>query len=174
MHRDLLHFLIVVPCRRGEAANMRWEDVDIDSTTWAQPGALTKNGQSHRFYLSSLSMGILKRRYEEAGRPSVGLVFPAPRSGKAIDTFSGAKSSIDAVLANGFEWRLHDHRRSFVTALAEAGIHEAVLDGILNHKQSATRGGVLGVYQQAQRWPEQVAVMCQWDSLVVKALPNVA
>jgi integrase len=64
------------------------------------------------------------------------------------------------------DWRLHDHRRSFVTALAEAGVHEAVLDAILNHRQSATRAGVLGVYQRAQRWPEQVEAMKKWADLL--------
>ena len=36
---------------------------------------------------------------------------------------------------------------------------ETVVDAVLNHRQAATRGGVLGVYQRAQRWPEQVAAM---------------
>jgi integrase len=29
VHRDLLHFLIVVPCRRGEATEMQWGDIDL-------------------------------------------------------------------------------------------------------------------------------------------------
>lgn len=166
VHRDLLHFLMVVPCRRGEASNMQWSDVDLDNAVWTQSGTQTKNGDPHRFHLPPLALDILRRRCEAAGNSSDGYVFPAPRSGKAIDTFGKAKKSVDAVLKTKLDWRMHDHRRSFVTALAEAGVHEAVLDAILNHRQAATRAGVLGVYQRAQRWPEQVQAMMRWDGLL--------
>lgn len=166
VHRDLLQFLIVVPCRRGEAAGMRWSEVDLTDAIWRQSGAQTKNGDPHRFYLTRLALDILTRRHRAAGKPADGLVFPAPRSGKVVDTFGKAKKAVDAKLSVKLDWRVHDHRRSFVTALAEAGAHEAVLDGILNHRQSATRAGVLGVYQRAQRWPEQVEAMQQWDALL--------
>ena len=120
----------------------------------------------HQFHLPPLALDVLKRRHEAAGKPAAGYAFPAPRSGKAIDTFGKAKKAVDAALKTKLDWRLHDHRRSFVTALAEAGVHEAVLDGILNHRQAATRAGVLGVYQRAQRWPEQVEAIKKWGELL--------
>lgn len=168
VHRDLLHFLIVVPCRRGEATRMQWSDVDLSEAVWSQPGTQTKNGDPHQFYLPALALVILRRRHEAAGTPTTGRVFPAPRSGKAIDTFGKLKKAVDAALTTKLDWRVHDHRRSFVTALAEAGVHEAVLDAILNHRQAATRAGVLGVYQRAQRWPEQVKAMKQWGDLIAQ------
>jgi integrase len=67
-------------------------------------------------------------------------------------------------------WTWHDFRRSFATALGEAGIPEAIADAILNHRQSATRGGVLGVYQRASRWPEQVKAMELWGRLLAAAI----
>jgi integrase len=170
VHRDLLHFLIAVPCRRGEATRMQWEDVDLSGSTWAMSGTQTKNGDPHTFYLHALAIDILTRRHEDMGQPKAGFVFPAPRSGKPIDTFGKIKKSVDAALKVKLDWRLHDHRRSFVTALAEAGVHEAVLDAILNHRQSATRGGVLGVYQRAQRWPDQVQAMQTWSDLLSKQI----
>ncbi len=166
VHRDLLHFLIAVPCRRGEATRMQWEDIDLAGSTWAMSGTQTKNGDPHTFYLHALAIDILTRRHEEMGQPKAGLVFPAPRSGKPIDTFGKIKKSVDAALKVKLDWRVHDHRRSFVTALAEAGVHEAVLDAILNHRQSTTRGGVLGVYQRAQRWPDQVQAMQTWCDIL--------
>lgn len=167
VHRDLLHFLIAVPCRRGEATRMQWEDIDLVGSTWALSGTQTKNGDPHTFHLHALALNILSRRYKEMGEPSSGLVFPAPRSGKSIDTFGKVKKSVDAALKPKLDWRMHDHRRSFVTALAEAGIHEAVLDAILNHRQSTTRAGVLGVYQRALRVPEQTAAMQTWCELLL-------
>ena len=67
-------------------------------------------------------------------------------------------------------WRLHDMRRSFATALGEAGVSETIADAILNHRQAATRAGVLGVYQRSVRWPEQVAAMQHWGRLLEAAL----
>lgn len=170
VHRDLLHFLIVVPCRRGEAGKMQWSDVDLDEAVWAQSGSETKNGDPHRFHLPALALDLLKRRWGAAGKPADGYVFPAPRSGKTIDTFGKVKKAVDAALKTKLDWRIHDHRRSFVTRLAELGLHEAVLDSILNHRQSATRGGVLGNYQHAKRWPEQVDAMEKWNKLLLEQI----
>ena len=171
-HKDLMHFLIAVPCRRGEASNVAWQDINLADATWSQLGTSTKNGDPHRLYLHELALELLKRRHELMGKPPSGLVFPAPRSGKPIDTFSDIKAAIDKALEPPFAWRAHDHRRSFTTALGEAGIHEAVVDSMLNHRQSATRGGVLGVYQRAQRWPEQVEAMKAWGELLKKAIKS--
>jgi integrase len=118
-------------------------------------------------------MEVLNARKQATG--GHGLVFPAPRSGGVIDTFSDIKTALTQA-TNGAEaaaltgWTWHDFRRSFATALGEAGIPEAVADAILNHRQSATRGGVLGVYQRASRWPEQVRAMEHWGELLARAI----
>jgi integrase len=169
VHRDFLRFLIAVPCRRTEAATMTWEHVDLASAEWVQPGALTKNGDPHRLHLHRLALDILRVRHEAAGKPKAGLVFPAPRSKGALTTFSAIKAEMEAK-AERTGWRFHDFRRSFATALGEASFSETVVDAVLNHRQAATRGGVLGVYQRAQRWPEQVAAMQAWGDRLAGAL----
>jgi integrase len=68
------------------------------------------------------------------------------------------------------DWTWHDFRRSFASALGEAGIPEAVADAVLNHRQAATRGGVLGVYQRSSRWPEQAKAMELWGRLLNAAI----
>lgn len=103
------------------------------------------------------------------GRPAAGLVFPGPRSGKPLDGFTKLKAALDK--ASGLTaWRFHDFRRSFATALGEAGVPEPVVDAVLNHRQAATRGGVLGVYQRARRWPEQVKAMGAWGTILAAAI----
>ena len=147
---------------------MDWSHINMVEAIWSQPGHMTKNRDAHRIYLPALAMEILTARHLAAGKPTSGLIFPAPRSGKVVDTFGDIKAALNAQLPQLADWRFHDLRRTFATALGEAGISEAVADAILNHRQSATRGGVLGVYQLAQRWPEQVAAMKQWgDALMV-------
>lgn len=165
LHRDFLRLLIAVPCRRGEAASLDWQHLDLDQAIWSQPGRLTKNGSPHVFFLPPLILHELRRRHAAVGQPRSGPVFVAPRSGRALTTWRRAKERL--VQVAGLEgWRLHDTRRSFATACAENGVPEAVADAILNHRQSATRGGMMGVYQMATRWPEQRAAMEQWGVML--------
>jgi integrase len=96
-------------------------------------------------------------------------VFPGSRRGKVLDVFTALKHTL-AEEAGISGWTWHDFRRSFATALGEAGISEAVADAVLNHRQAATRGGVLGVYQRASRWPEQVRAMKSWGEMLAAAL----
>ena len=195
--RDLARFLIVVPCRRGEAARLDWSHLDLGAAEWRQPGHTTKNREAHRLHLHALALEVLQARWAAfvaaqvegdqrqaaritaVGTPRSGLVFPAPVSGGVVDTFSDIKAALvkqtgskagSTEVAQLTGWTWHDFRRSFATALGEAGIPEAVADAILNHRQAATRGGVLGVYQRASRWPEQVNAMRMWERLVAAAI----
>lgn len=194
--RDIARFLIAVPCRRGEAARLEWSHVDLDAAEWRQPGKMTKNRDPHRLHLHPLAVGVLQSRRRSlaeaqaegdatklaralaAGPPRSGLVFPAPASGRALDTFTALKTAlVEATKPQDGEagealigWTWHDFRRSFATALGEAGIPEAVADAVLNHRQAATRGGVLGVYQRSSRWPEQVKAMQFWGRLLAAAI----
>ncbi|MCC7428037.1 MAG: site-specific integrase [Alphaproteobacteria bacterium] len=170
VHRDLIRFLIAVPCRRGEATRMEWQHLDLDSATWSQPGRLTKNRDAHRIHLHAQALDILRARHMAAGAPTAGLVFPSPRAGNAVDGFSRIKATLARAAPDLTGWRLHDLRRSFATAMGEAGFAEPVVDAVLNHRQAATRGGVLGVYQRAQRWPEQVAAMERWGEVLAAAI----
>jgi integrase len=182
--RDLTRFLIAVPCRRGEAARLDWSHLDLVAAEWRQPSHMTKNRDPHRLHLHPLALKVLDERrkahaqadgdQQKAARivapgPRSGLVFPAPLSGGVVDTFSSIKVALvkatgrhdgedeQTVELEGWTW--HDFRRSFASALGEASFSEAVADAVLNHRQSATRGGVMGVYQRSVRWPEQVKAM---------------
>jgi integrase len=193
--RDLARFLIAVPCRRGEAARLEWSHLDLEAAEWRQPGRLTKNRDPHRLHLHPLAVDVLRVRQKAlaeaqaagdsekvahimaAGVPRSRLVFAAPLSGKPVDTFSDMRTELVAATGQDCEdgaaldgWAWHDFRRSFATALGEAGIPEAVADAVLNHRQSATRGGVLGVYQRASRWPEQVKAMQLWGRILAAAI----
>jgi integrase len=165
--RDLARFLIAVPCRRGEAARLDWSHLDLAAAEWRQPGHMTKNRDPHRLHLHAQALEVLRERQRATG--GKGLVFPAPESGRAVDTFSDIKNALTGA-TDISDWTWHDFRRSFATALGEAGIPEVVADAVLNHRQSATRGGVLGVYQRASRWPEQVKAMELWGRLLATAI----
>ncbi len=167
--RAISQFLIAEPCRRGEATSLDWAHLDLAAAEWHQPGRLTKNGDPHRLYLHPLAVDILIKRHEAAGKPRSGLVFPGPQGRGQILNWGDLKAML--IEASGLTgWRWHDFRRSFATALGEAGIPEAVADAVLNHRQSVTRGGVLGVYQRASRWPEQVKAVQLWGRMLSAAI----
>jgi integrase len=175
---------------------MQWPHVDLEAAEWRQPSRMTKNRDPHRLYLHPLALDLLKSRWQDAaetqadgdpaklarvlaaGQPRSGLLFPAPVSGKPVDTFTDLKAAlIEATKPEEGEegepltgWTWHDFRRSFATALGEHGIPEVVADAALNHRQSATRGGVLGVYQRAVRWPEQQRALELWGRLLAAAI----
>jgi integrase len=60
--RDLVRFLIAIPCRRGEAARLDWSHLDLSGCVWSQPAALTKNGDPHRLRLHPLALAVLESR----------------------------------------------------------------------------------------------------------------
>ena len=154
-----------LPC--GQAAHLDWSHIDMVAAEWRQPGHMTKNCDPHRLHLHPLALEVLRARLDVTG--GKGLVFPAPKSGKTLDTFTALKTRIGAT-AGLQAWIWHDFRRSFASALGEAGISEAVADADPNHRQSATRSGVLGVYQRASRWPEQVRAMELWERPLTAAI----
>jgi len=173
VRRDFLRFLMAIPCRRGEATGLCWHHLDLRAAIWSQPERTTKNDEPHRFYLHPLALAVLHERRREAGDNPAGLVFVAPRSRTALTTWRDMKA--DLVAASGIDgWRLHDFRRSFATALgedpSEDKVAEPVIDAVLNHRQSATRGGVLGTYQRAVRWPEQAKAMRRWGEILATAV----
>jgi integrase len=169
--RDFVRFAITTPARRGEIANLRWEHLDLDAKAWRQPGKLTKNRDAHELRLNSLALEILTQRREEAGRSPVGLVFPSPRSGKPITAFSRVLRALHRVTSGVEKWALHDLRRSFATTLGRLGQDdEVVIDGVLNHRQSGSRGGVLGTYNKSTRLPAQAEALERWGRLIADAL----
>lgn len=162
VYADFVRFLIALPARRGEVSMMRW--ADIQGGYWVQ--SQTKNGQPHRLLITPTAEAIVERR--QAARSNASdLVFPAPRSSDVITGWSKLLGHIHA--ASGTRgWSLHDLRRSVVTHLAEArdDLSLADVDAVLNHATSATKGGVLGVYQKAQRQGAQDRVVRAWDEVL--------
>jgi integrase len=158
---------------------MDWAHIDLNAKTWSLPATATKTRSAHVFHLPTLAVEILGSRFTDAGRPAKGLVLPSTKAKAELTTFTSMKRTLKDSVAEAQtttessspqrqppNWTFHDFRRSFASACAEAGVAESVADAILSHTQSATRGGVLGVYQRSTRVAEQVAAMSVWDRLL--------
>jgi integrase len=177
LYRDLVHLMIMTGQRRAEVAGMRWGEIDLAAGLWTLPSGRTKAKRQHTVPLTPLAVSALRTRRDVLQRPTQadGLVLPtSSRDGGSVRAISGwnwLKRELDR--RSGISgWRLHDFRRSLVTILAEQGADVAVLDSLLNHASSATRGGVIGVYQRATLIEPMRKLMARWDQLLTDALDD--
>jgi integrase len=162
---DLIHFLLLMPLRRSEAAGLRWNEVDFTEGWIRIPGPRMKNRQRHELPLAGPALEILVRR--RASVPaSEKLVFPS-QTGASLDDWArvcahirGALGQADASRSERFQ--LHDVRRGFVTHLAEHFDEEA-LDRILAH----SRSGVASVYQHARYMNARPRIMAKWAEILL-------
>jgi integrase len=164
-HRDAVRLLMATGQRRGEVDGMRWSEIDLVQALWTLPAGRTKARRQHIIPLPALAVALLKARQKacESGAKNDDRVLPVclnwDRAKQALDRDSQVRG-----------WVMHDFRRSFVTILAERGINIAVLDSMLNHAASATRGGVIGVYQKATLMEPMKHATKLWNRLLDNAL----
>ena len=181
VYAAFVRWLMCVPCRRIEAATLRWGSIDMKTATWSQAAKDVKNNEAHQFHVHPVAMGVLHQRIEAAAARRQGetfkealkrltedneLVFPSPREENEITGFSKLLKQVHK--ASGTSgWSFHDFRRTFASHMGDTSGHDVnVIDMVLNHKASATRGGVLGVYQRGQRQPAQEAAMKTWGNML--------
>jgi integrase len=171
VRRDAIRLLLLTGQRRSEVAGMVWGELDIAAGTWILPTARTKAKRPHVVPLPSLAVELLRARLPTTPAPG-DLVLPVlGEAGLLVPLSSWGWVKVLITRATGLQdWRWHDLRRTFVTLSAEADGDINVLDRILNHAASATKGGVLGVYQRAKLAKQMRAAMTQWDTMLRAAL----
>ncbi len=174
LFRDYVHLMISTGHRRTEVAEMQWGEIDVANGLWTLPASRTKARRQHALPLPPLAKAVLQARRNAFQRPPAGddLVLPTiSRDGKVapISGWNWLKRELDRT-ARVPAWRLHDFRRSIVTICAEHGADIAVLDSMLNHASSATRGGVIGTYQRATLIEPMRKLMALWDQLLSEEL----
>jgi integrase len=169
----LFRFMLLVPARSREVAHLDWSQIDLTTGIWTQPAKSVKNKRTHKVPLAPAALEILKARQWVTKRK--GLVFPSPKAGNVFDGHSKLKLRLSKMAEiRPHTWRYHDTRRSFVTTLADCGHDETTLDLCLNHAASASRSGVLGVYQKASRWDDRVRAMSDWADRLMVAVADKA
>jgi integrase len=50
---DIVRVLLLTGCRRGEALDMRWADIDLTAGVWSKPAVSTKQKEDHVVPLSA-------------------------------------------------------------------------------------------------------------------------
>ena len=125
-----LIFVALTCVRSGEAREATWEEIDWATRIWTIPASRTKNRKVHLVPLSAEAIWILKHARERTGRTE-GLIFPAERGGKAMD--SGRLSNIPKRLGLGFT--THGLRASYANWAGPSGIAVPVAGSVLGQKQ---------------------------------------
>jgi integrase len=156
-------FLLLTGQRRSEAAQMVWDEVDIERAVWTLPGARAKNGRSHLVHLSPLALETL------AGLPRLGrfTFCTGARGDIPLASFAKGKARIAARMEElaGHEiapWSLHDLRRTTASGMAGIGIAPHVIDRVLNHSSGVIKG-IAKVYNRFEYINERKLALGAWS-----------
>jgi len=162
-YQRYLRFMITSPLRASEAAELTWKQVNNERAELRFWHGDTKNSEHFVMPLSSIAKQVIWEAKQVQGE----LVFPLSSIENAqMSSWSYFNKCVrKASLVEDFI--LHDLRRTFSTLMAEqSDVSESLIDSLLNHKQSATRGGVIRHYQQSKNLEKRRDVMAQWGKLL--------
>ena len=125
-------FLLLTACRKTEAAEMRWAELDGD--TWVIPAERSKGKSEVALPLSAAARSLLASLPRIDGCPYVFTI-----TGRApIAGFSRFKKEFDeACGVSG--WTIHDLRRSARSLMSRAGITPDTAERALGHKIAGVR-----------------------------------
>ncbi|RZD15583.1 MAG: site-specific integrase [Candidatus Acididesulfobacter guangdongensis] len=122
--RDLITFLIYTGCRKGEALNLKWDDVDLKNDVIAIKGTKTKYD---RYIPVSRA---LKRILEEINRE---YVYVFSYRGKKLSNFRESfKTACKRAGLNGL--RVHDLRHVFASKMVMSGTSLYITGELLGHR----------------------------------------
>jgi integrase len=124
--RDFILLLLFSGLRRGEAARLKWADINLDARTLTIAAAHNKSNRVHVLPLTEMLVAILQSRLPAESE----YVFPG--------RYDGHISEPRAPLAKlrqqmGWQWLLHDLRRTALSAGEKAGVPFLALQKIANH-----------------------------------------
>ncbi|TCL09541.1 site-specific recombinase XerD [Shimia isoporae] len=158
--------LMMTGARNREVAEMRVDELHLDRAEWHLPTDRSKNADPHVFCLPQRAVEVLRhtlQKKEDFGLEDSEFVFT--NDGIApVWLGSKVKAQIDS-RSGVTEWRFHDLRRTMATELGERGISGEIVDMMLNHRASASRGGVKGVYNRSKLLPQRHAAADRWGNI---------
>ena len=158
--RQFVPMLLATAQRRGELAEMRWSEIDLDGKIWVIPAHRSKNGKPHVVPLSAYALDILSGipRFLDSDYAFT-TTHKSPVSGfsKMLRRLSeGSQTS---------GWRLHDLRRTAASGMARASVAPHVVEKVLNHI-SGTISGVAAVYNRYGYDAEKRQALEQWGQYI--------
>ena len=126
--RDYLLILLFTGLRRGEAASLTWDDVDLKARVIRVPALRTKAGRKLDLPMSDFVYDLLAAR-REIGRDK----FVFPSSGKNGHLAEPKFPLRQVAEVSGIEVSAHDLRRTFITVAESTDISPLALKALVNH-----------------------------------------
>jgi len=173
----LLQMLLVAVQRSGETAKMKWSDLELPSDWqtslnlaggwWTIPGTETKNGRTHRVWLTATAMSLL--REAKAAAPDSKWVF-ASQTQTAANVGARSKkamASLRRMNAIDFDATRHDLRRTGVVGMRAAGVTRAIVEMVVNH---AGAGGPISHYDHYEGAEEKRTALTKWEQRLTAIL----
>lgn len=151
-----IKLLLLTGIRRNELAGMRRDEIDLDMKLWSIPASRSKTGTAINIPLSDAALDVLNDIPDASGPFVFSTTGKSPVSG-----FSRMKRKLDK-LSGVADWRLHDFRRTMVSAMVDFGIDATTADRCLNHTGAATMSTVQRVYQRSDLLDQRRAAMEKW------------
>jgi integrase len=142
--------------RGAELQSMEWSELDLNSGWWTIPGSKTKNGLTHRVFLTAQSLRIIEEARKICEKTPSQYVFPGPR-GNHIDNVQKAIQKIR--VASGINFTGHDLRRTAATQMTSSGIPRFTVQKILNHVEP----GVTKIYDRYSYDAEKREALEAWS-----------
>jgi integrase len=149
-----VRLLLLTAVRRGEAAQMTWDEVSLDNALWVIPAHRIKSGVPHEVPLSHMAVDLLASLPRFAG----GFVFSTTGGRAPIKDFDKFKDAIDRRAADLADWRFHDLRRTARTNLASLGVTPFIAELVIGHQQA----GVHKVYDLHRYQSEKREALERW------------
>jgi integrase len=148
--------------RRKEVAEMRWDQIDLNTAIWT---ARTKGTKTNIVPLVPMAVEILQTLPRVAGTD---FVFTMNGHGP-VTGFSRAKKLIDEVTPELAPWRNHDLRRTVATEMARIGVARFIIERVLNHADRS----VTAVYDRHLYVDEKRQALEKWAAHIrsLTALP---
>jgi integrase len=130
----LVRLLLLTSARRGEAAGMKWSEINAGGL-WTLPASRSKTGAEIARPLSAAAQALLAELPRIEGSP---FVFVSATGHTPITQFSMPKARLEA--ASGVTgWRLHDLRRTARSLLSRASVNPDTAERCLGHALPAIR-----------------------------------
>jgi integrase len=145
--RAFFRFVLGTGCRRGEALNLRWEDVTLERKTRTVTFRDTKSGDDRSVPLSSYCARLLGALPKVEGNP---FVFVGRRHGKRLYNGSKAWGRIRE-RAGLFHLRIHDLRRTFGSWLGDEGFSSKQIGTVLGHRSDITSRVYMALGDKSKR-----------------------
>ena len=158
--RQFVPILLATAQRRGELAEMRWTEVDLNAKQWVIPAERSKNGKPQVVPLSAFALKFL----DEVPRfLDCDYVFTTTKH-SPVSGFSKMLRRLSEG-SNTSGWRLHDLRRTAASGMARAGVAPHVVEKVINHI-SGTISGVAAVYNRYGYDAEKRAALDNWGRVL--------